>query len=124
MTVSWIDLLVVAVYLAVTLGVGVYQARKIKHTGDYYAGGRKFNKFYMMMHALSSASHADEPVSVIGGAYQKGISGIWYTFLYLPLTPFFWLLAPYIRRTRFVTVADFFRARYDESLSVLYTIMG
>ena len=47
-------------------------------------------------------------MSVIGGAYEKGISGIWYTFLYLPLTPIFWILAPYIRRSRFVTVADFF----------------
>jgi Na+/proline symporter len=63
-------------------------------------------------------------VSVIGGAYEKGISGIWYTYLFLPLTPIFWLLAPYIRRSRFVTVADFFRARYDESLAGLYSVMG
>src|SRR5437660_12487459 len=77
-----------------------------------------------MMHALGTASHADEPVSVIGGSFQKGISGIWYTYLYLPLTPIFWLLAPYIRRTRFLTMADFFRYRYDESLAILYAIMG
>jgi Na+/proline symporter len=124
MNVWYIDIFVISVYLAATLGVGVYQARKIRTSGDYYAGGRKFNKFYMMMHALGSASHADEPVSVIGGAYEKGISGIWYTYLFLPLTPIFWLLAPYIRRTRFVTVADFFRARYDESLAGLYSVMG
>lgn len=124
MTVSRLDIFVIAIYLIATLGVGVYQARKIRTSGDYYAGGRKFNKFYLMMHALGSASHADEPVSVIGGAYQKGLSGIWYTFAYLPLTPIFWLLAPYIRRTRFVTVADFFHARYDGSLAVLYSILG
>src|SRR4051812_49496051 len=77
-----------------------------------------------MMHALGTASHADEPVSVIGGAYEKGISGIWYTYLFLPLTPIFWILAAYIRRTRFVTVADFFRARYSPSLATLYAFMG
>ena len=43
----------------------------LAYYGDYYAGGRKFNKFYLMMHALGTASHADEPVSVIGGAYEK-----------------------------------------------------
>jgi Na+/proline symporter len=122
--ISFIDITVIAIYLLAVLGVGIYQARKIRTTGDYYAGGRKFNKFYLMMHALGTASHADEPVSVIGGAYEKGLSGIWYTYLYLPLTPIFWLLAPYIRRTRFVTVADFFRARYDPSLSLLYSILG
>ena len=65
---------------------------------------------------MGTASHADEPVSVIGGAYDKGMSGIWYTYIYLPLTPIFWLLAPYVRRTRFVTDGGFFCARYDGSL--------
>ena len=101
MAISRLDIFVIVFYLLATLGVGLYQAIKIRTSGDYYAGGRKFNKFYLMMHALGTASHADEPVSVIGGAYDKGISGIWYTYIYLPLTPIFWLLsAPYVRRTR------------------------
>jgi Na+/proline symporter len=122
--ISRLDLAVIGVYLLAVLGLGVYQALKVRTSGDYYAGGRKFNKFYLMMHALGTASHADEPVSVIGGAYEKGLSGIWYTYLYLPLTPVFWLLAPYIRRSRFLTMADFFRARYDQSLALLYSVMG
>jgi Na+/proline symporter len=122
--ISWLDLGVIVAYLLAVLGVGVYQARKIRTSGDYYAGGRKFNKFYLMMHALGTASHADEPVSVVGAGFQKGVSGIWYTYLYLPLTPIFWLLAPYIRRTRFVTMADFFRARYGQSMAVLYSLIG
>ena len=102
MQISRIDLIIIVVYLIAVLGLGLYQARKIRTSGDYYAGGRKFNKFYLMMHALGTASHADEPVSVIGGAYEKGLSGIWYTYLYLPLTPIFWLLAPValLRRLR------------------------
>src|SRR5688500_4031984 len=124
MPISAPDIAIIAVYLLVVLGVGLYQALKIRTSGDYYAGGRKFGKFYMMMHALSQASDADEPVSVMGGAYQKGLSGIWYTYLYLPLTPIFWLLAPYIRRTRFLTTADFFEYRYDRSLSFLYALTG
>src|SRR5437762_9798074 len=124
MQISSIDIAVVVIYLAAALGVGLYQALKIRTSGDYYAGGRKFNKFYLMMHALGTATHADEPLSVIGSSYQKGIAGIWYTYLFLPLTPIFWLIAPYIRRTRFVTTADFFRYRYDESLAVLYSFVG
>ena len=124
MNLSALDIAIIVLYLVAALGVGLYQALKIRTSGDYYAGGRKFNKFYLMMHALGTASHADEPVSVIGGAYEKGLSGIWYTYLYLPLTPIFWLLAPYIRRSRFVTMADFFRARYDEGMAVLYSVVG
>src|SRR5437660_2392186 len=124
MLITRLDIAVLVAYLAASLGVGLYQALKIRTSGDYYAGGRKFNKFYLMMHALGTASHADEPVSVIGGAYEKGLSGIWYTYLYLPLTPIFWLIAPYVRRTRFVTMADFFRARYDRSIAILYSFVG
>jgi Na+/proline symporter len=124
MQISKIDISVIVIYLIAALGVGVYQAFKVRTSGDYYAGGRKFNKFYLMMHALGTASHADEPVSVVGGGYEKGLSGIWYTYLYLPLTPIFWLLAPYIRRTRFVTMADFFKYRYDQSMAVLYAVIG
>src|SRR3954470_15224962 len=119
-----LDIAVIAIYLLAVLGLGLYQAFKIRTSGDYYAGGRKFNKFYLMMHALGTASHADEPVSVIGGAFEKGLSGIWYTYLFLPLTPIFWLLAPYIRRTRFITMADFFQTRYDRSLAILYSFIG
>src|SRR5438093_3963863 len=124
MHISHIDILVVIAYLLAVLGLGLYQALKIRTTGDYYAGGRRFNKFYLMMHALGTATHADEPLSVIGGSYQKGIAGIWYTYAYLPLTPIFWLLAPFIRRSRFVTTADFFHYRFDSSLAVLYSIIG
>src|SRR3954462_13612118 len=123
MHLNWIDIAVVVVYLLAALGVGVAQAWKVRTSGDYYAGGRKFNKFYLMMHALGTASHADEPLSVIGGSYQKGMAGIWYTYAYLPLTPIFWLLAPFIRRTRFLTTADFFHYRYDGSLAMLYAVM-
>ena len=80
MQISHLDIAIIVVYLLAVLGVGLYQALKIRTSGDYYAGGRKFNKFYLMMHALGTASHADEPVSVIGGAYEKGLSGIWYTY--------------------------------------------
>jgi Na+/proline symporter len=124
MQISPIDIAVIAIYLLATLGLGLYQTRKIRTSGDYYAGGRKFNKFYLMMHALGTATHADEPLSVIGGSYQKGIAGIWYTYLFLPLTPIFWLIAPYVRRSRFVTLADFFRYRYDASLAILYSVIG
>src|SRR6476646_6014952 len=124
MNLSALDIAIIVLYLVAALGVGLYQALKIRTSGDYYAGGRKFNKFYLMMPALGTATHADEPLSVIGGSYQKGLAGIWYTYAYLPLTPIFWLLAPFIRRTRFVTTADFFRYRYDESLALLYAVIG
>lgn len=122
--ISTIDLTVVVVYLIAMASIGIYQARKIRSSGDYFAGGRKFNKFLMMMHALGSGTHADDPVGVTGAAYKHGMAGIWYTFVYLLATPFYWLIAPIFRRSRYLTTADFFRQRYSPGLAHLYSFMG
>ncbi len=119
-----LDWLVVFAYLAIILGIGVRQARKIKGSGDYFAGGRSFSKFLMMMHSLGTGTHADDPVGVTGAAFQRGLSGIWYTFAYLFVTPFYWLMAPLFRRSRYLTTADFFEARFGPRLSLLYAVMG
>ncbi|MDO8684240.1 MAG: sodium:solute symporter family protein [Armatimonadota bacterium] len=119
-----LDLTVVIIYLVSMLALGLYQARKIKNTGDYFAGGRGFNKFLMMMHALGTGTHADDPVGVVGATYKHGFAGIWYTFVYLFVTPFYWIMAPLFRRARFFTTADFFEARFGKSLGLLYSVMG
>ena len=118
------DLVVVIVYLAVMAGLGIAQTAKVKTSGDYFAGGRKFSKFLMVMHALGTGTHADDPVGVAGAAYQQGISGIWYTYIYLFLTPVYWIIAPLYRRSRYITTADFFEKRYSSGMALLYTIVG
>jgi len=119
-----VDAVVVVGYLVFVACLGIYQVVRIKTTGDFFAGGRRFNKFFMVMHALGAGTHADDPVGVTGACYQRGISGIWYTYAYLFCTPFYWLMAPFFRRSRFLTTADFFESRYGKSLGVLYCIMG
>ncbi|MDI6829028.1 MAG: sodium:solute symporter family protein, partial [Armatimonadota bacterium] len=78
----------------------------------------------MMMHALGTGTHADDPVVVTGAAYKHGLSGIWYTFVYLFVTPFYWVIAPFFRRSRFITTADFFKVRFGSKMALLYSIMG
>jgi len=121
---NWIDGLVLAAYFAAMMGLGLYQAHKIKNTGDFFAGGRTFNKFLMMMHSLGTGTHADDPVGVVGASFKYGLAGIWYTFVYLFVTPFYWLMAPLFRRSRFLTTADFFEARFGSALGTLYAVWG
>jgi len=124
MRMNYIDIIVLAGYFLGMLALGLYQARRIKNAGDFFAGGRKFNKFLMMMHALGTGTHADEPVAVVGASYKAGLAGIWYTFVYLFVTPFYWIIAPLFRRSRFFTTADFFEARFGSKLGTLYAILG
>ncbi len=78
----------------------------------------------MVMHSLGTGTHADDPVGVVGASFKYGLAGIWYTFVYLFVTPFYWLMAPLFRRSRFLTTADFFEARFGTGLGTLYAIWG
>jgi len=118
------DIIVVVVYLVGIAALGIYQQAKVKSSGDYFTGGRKFSKWLMVMHALGTGTHADDPVGVTGACYQRGMGGIWWTYIYLFATPFYWVMAPFFRRSRYVTTSDFFRERYSNALGVLYTVMG
>ena len=121
---GWIDIAVVVVYLVGIAVLGIVQIVRVKTSGDYFTGGRRFNKFLMTMHSLGTGTHADDPVGVTGAVYERGLSGIWYTYIYLFVTPFYWIIAPFFRRSRFITTADFFEARFGRGLGMLYTIMG
>jgi len=119
-----VDFAVVLIYLTGIAALGIFQAAKIRSSGDYFTGGRKFSKFMMVMHALGTGTHADDPVGVTGSALQRGMSGIWWTFCYLFATPVYWIVAPLFRRSRYITTADFFEERFSSRLAVLYTLMG
>ena len=62
---------------------------------------------------FGAGTHSDQAVSVVSKTYHSGMSGIWYQWLYLFVTPFNWWIAPILRRCRAITTADFFEARYD-----------
>jgi len=119
-----LDYVVIITYFLVITGLGVWTKKLINSSDDYFMGNRRFGKFLMIAQGFGVGTHTDQPVSVSGAAYTNGLAGIWYQWLWLFITPFFWLIAPIYRRLRYVTMADFFEERYGKSLGILYTIMG
>ena len=120
-----LDLIVVLVYLGVIAYIGLRTYRMIKTSGDFFLGGRRFGRILMMFQSFGAGTSADQPIAVAGASYQRGISGIWIQFLYLIVTPFYWLFPPVYRRLRSATtIGDFFRERYSPSLEVVYTLFA
>jgi len=121
---NWLDLSIIAIYFAMMLGIGLYSARKIKGMDDYYLGGRRFGKWLMTMYAFGAGTHADSAVGVAAQTYKLGISGMWYQWILLFNTPFYFVLAAVFRRARCLTTGDFYELRYGSSLGILYACMG
>ena len=119
-----IDWMVIIVYLVGITFIGLWAARKVHSAASFFIGNRKFGKWMMTLFMFGAGTHSDQAVSVAAKTYRTGASGIWYQWLWLFATPFFWLIAPFFRRMRAVTTADYFEARYGPSVSVLYALMG
>ena len=119
-----IDWIVIVIYLLGITFIGLWAVRKVRSSASFFIGDRKFGKVMMSFFMFGSGTHSDQAVGVASKTYSSGVSGIWYQWLWLFVTPFFWLIAPFFRRMRAVTTGDFFEVRYDRSVSGLYAAMG
>lgn len=118
---DWITL---GIYFVITIGVGIWTARKVADTADYFMAGRRFGKIFMVFFAFGAGTSGNDAVGVSSKTYVTGLSGIWWQWLWLFCTPFYWLIAPVLRRMRCLTTGDFFQYRYDGGVATLYTVVG
>jgi Na+/proline symporter len=119
-----IDLAVIVGYFAVVIAIGFRASFLVKTEEDYFLGGRRFGKGLLVMHWLCTGTHSEMAVQVAGASARVGLGGIWYQWMWLFSTPFYWMIAPMIRRLRVVTTADFFRLRYGRSLELAYSLVA
>ena len=119
-----VDLAMIAGYFVVVMAIGFWSARKVKTETDFFLGGRQFGKGLLTMHWLCTGTHSEMAVQVAGATARVGLGGIWYQWMWLFSTPFYWLMAPVTRRLRVTTTGDFFRIRYGRSLEMLYALVG
>ncbi|MDE0726925.1 MAG: sodium:solute symporter family protein, partial [Alphaproteobacteria bacterium] len=122
--ISLTDWLVIAVYLLGITFIGSLAARKVTSSASLFMGDRKFGKAMMVFFGFGSGTHSDQAVSVAAKTYGVGASGIWYQWLWLFVTPFFWVITPVFRRMRAITTADFFEIRYNRSVALLFALVG
>ncbi len=118
------DWLALVAYLVSVTAIGLWSARRIKDTADFFMGGRNFGKVSMVFFSFGAGTSGNDAVGVAAKTYTNGLSGIWYAWLWLFATPFYWLIAPAFRRMRALTTGDYFEYRYDKSTAALYTLVG
>ena len=118
------DWAALAVYLIGITAIGIWTLTRIRDTADFFMGGRSFNRWFMMFFAFGAGTSGNDAVGVSSKTYTSGMSGIWYQWLWLFATPFYWIIAPIFRRMRAITTGDYFEQRYDGSVAGLYTVVG
>ena len=118
---DWIVLLAVAILILV---VTIWSAIRTGNPIDYFLGGRRSGKIVMLFFAFGAGTSSDQQGSVFAATWRSGLAGLWWQFIWLPVTPFYWIAAPLLRRVRAITTADFFALRFGPATAVLYSIYG
>jgi Na+/proline symporter len=121
---KFIDVAMIAAYFLGVISIGFWASRRVKNQQDFFLGGRRFGKGLLVMHWLCTGTHSEQAVQVSGATARVGLGGIWYQWMYLFSTPFYWMVAPIIRRLRVTTTGDFFRIRYGLGLEMLYSVVA
>jgi Na+/proline symporter len=119
-----IDWIVTMAYFVGITVVGGLAGRGVKGTEGYFLGSRRFSKWLMIGQSFGVGTHAEMPVSLAGVVYGIGLSGIWYQWKNLFVTPFYWLFAPLFRRFRRTTTAEVMEDRYGPWLGIIYTVFA
>ena len=116
--------IVLVLYFAGMLLMGWWSKRGAHSQEGYLLGNRQFGVTMMIMHAFGAGTHPGNVAGVMSAAVVSGASSIWVSWMWLFGTPFYWLIAPVIRRMRCLTMADYFEQRFGKSASVLYIIVA
>jgi Na+/proline symporter len=117
------DIFVLGLYLVGITVIGIWATKRIKNIADFFMP-RRFGKVMMTTHAFGTGTHSEQAVIVASKSFTNGLSGIWYQWLWLFATPFYWLIAPVMRRFRAITTADVFEARFSLSVAMLFAVVG
>ena len=121
---SKLDIWVTIIYFVAITIYGIWIARKTKSSDTYFRGGRKFKWWTMMGQSFGTGTHAEMPVAQAGASFSGGFSTIWYQWKNLLITPFYWLMAPWYRRSNRTTVAEMVKDRYGKEAGLLYAIFA
>ena len=122
---SLVDIIVIAVYFAIILAIGAWSMRRIRNQEDYFLAGRRFGPFIQTFLAFGQGTNVESPVGTATTTFTNGAAGIWSSLIYLPVTPFYWLITPWMRRLRLLTMGDYYEERYgSKRIAGLYTVVA
>lgn len=122
----WIDALVILAYVVIVLFVGDRLSRRVRNQNDFFLAGRRLGRWFQFF--LNFGNMTGEPsmaALTASSVYSEGAGGGWLQMITLFLTPYFWFMAPWFRRSRQTTIGDLFEARFGRRfLNTLYALVG
>ncbi len=124
LSLSWMDMAVIAIYFGAVLGIGFYLRRHARTGNEFFCAGREMTAWVAGLSFLAANLGSLELMGWAAAAYQYGIMAThWYwigaipamLFLSIVMMPFY-----YISRTH--SVPGYLKLRYGEPARVLAAV--
>ena len=124
MDLSKLDIVVLVGYFVLIVAYGLWLSWRVRSSDNYFRGERKFRWWVMMGQSFGTGTHAENFTIQTGATFQGGMSMIWVQWKNMLITPFYWLLAPWYRRSERTTVGEIVEDRYGRGMALFFTIFA
>lgn len=117
MSLSYIDQIIVVLYLAIIMGIGFAMKRKAaKGMSSYFLGGRKLPWWALAMSGSSSYFDITGTMWIVSTFIALGLKGMWVHMLWgFPITAFYLAyMGKWIRRSNAMTGAEWMKTRFGQ----------
>jgi len=119
-----LDWVVLIGYFAGITIFGIWMSRRVRSSGGFFLGDRSLPWWVMVGQAFGTGTTAENPVAQTGAVFASGFATIWYQWKNTLITPFYWLIAPWYRRSGRTTMGEIIEDRYGRGLALLYTMFA
>ena len=120
----WLDTSVLILYLAGITVFGLWLSKRVKTSDSFFRGNRQFRWWIMIGQAFGTGTHAESFVAQAGATFASGFATIWYQWKNMLITPFYWLIAPWYRRSERTTLGEILEDRYGVKFGLLYSVFA
>jgi SSS family solute:Na+ symporter len=114
----------VAVYLLISVGIGLYAATRVKNTTDYVAAGRHLPLYIITATVFATWFGSETVLGISATFHEEGMRGLWSdpfgSSLCLILVGLFFVRPLY--RLNLLTLGDYYRMRYGRTVEVLCSL--
>lgn len=113
-----VHLLLLTIYSVAVVGLGIWTARMVRHSRDFFVGGRTLGPGLIFATMLAANIGAGSTVGAAGQAYKDGIGAWWWVgsaglgslVFAVTVAPALWRIA---KANDFYTTGDYLQHRYD-----------
>lgn len=122
MNLNWLDLTVIFLYIAASIGIGIFISRKASQSmGSYFLGGNRIPWYVLGISNASGMFDISGTMWMVYLLFVYGLKSVWIPWLWPVFNQVFMMifLSVWLRRSGVMTGAEFIRFRFGQSRGAL-----